>query len=419
MQKHRIFKLEVDGRKLAFIPTLKKVYEIPTTKISELPEYILDKRGFNRFDNKDQSEPCFTNATFIITQSCNLRCAYCYEDNGPHIPNQTIKKHICEATIDFLIKNTTQHKISRIGVNFFGGEPTQAFELVKDTAFYARQKANEIGIKSRVSITTNGVFGSKIASWIADSMDAVSISIDGDKEIQDVHRDRSFNVAFKNAKIFFSTYPEKLSLRSTVSNYSVDRLPDIVRFIGINFPGRSVLFEPLFKIGRGKEGRLTIPDMNIFFDRFTESLPIANEYGLRIRTSALNLVSPKSRFCGVAGRNFLITPNGLVSACNRMAIGAEMAQPEFIFGHFDEKKREFVFDLKKYETLRHFTSTSVEACRDCFAQFSCRGDCLANKATLNPIGFTRIPSYRCEAIKRFLSRLFLMSIDDKKIAACL
>ena len=119
----------------------------------------------------------------------------------------------------------------------------------------------------------------------------------------------------------------------------------------------------------------------------------------------------------VSGNNFLVTPAGMLSACNRMAIGNEIAQLQFIFGYFCATLSRFVFDRQRYAAIRKFTIDSIATCDDCFARLSCRGDCIANKATIDHRGFSSNPSYRCEEVKRFLSRILLCSIDDNKIAS--
>jgi radical SAM protein with 4Fe4S-binding SPASM domain len=77
----------------------------------------------------------------------------------------------------------------------------------------------------------------------------------------------------------------------------------------------------------------------------------------------------------------------------------------FLFGYFDSNSGKFVFNQDKYKRLKNnLLFKNIPGCEDCFAQFSCKGDCPANKAVVSPGDFYRRESYRCEEIRDFIRK---------------
>lgn len=213
---------------------------------------------------------------------------------------------------------------------------------------------------------------------------------------------------FKVAKRIYELAPNKLSFRSTVSEFSVDDLPEIVEFFGKNFPGCKQAYETLFGIGRGQNSKYGVPSYSRFFEKFSESLKIAEKFNCKLRTSVLNLGGINTEFCGITGRNFMITPDGRCTTCNRMSENASPNNP-FNYGYFDPKINKWHFKDGSYQMLKDFSSKNISECQNCFAFTSCRGDCAANKFIIDPKNSWKTKSYRCEEIKKFVKYSFICS----------
>jgi radical SAM domain protein len=82
--------------------------------------------------------------TLYVTESCNLKCTYCYQGNC-----HTNKTMTFELACDILDKAIENPYFNR-NVEFFGGEPTLEFELIK--------KVMDKYPKLLYSITSNGNF---------------------------------------------------------------------------------------------------------------------------------------------------------------------------------------------------------------------------------------------------------------------
>jgi len=337
---HRIFLVsDNDKDPIVFVPTLHRAYRVPREKVDSIPRFVEANKALPQ-----QSTPPdykFTGSTLFLTNRCNLACIYCYGEFGLK-KNMVMPLQIALATAEYILRCAVELKRFQANILLFGGEPTQAWDILKATVEYLRSRATVLGCRSRATITTNGLMETEQARWLAAQMDSVTVSMDGFKAIQDVQRNRSFDRVFATAREIYRLAPTKLMFRATVSAMSVSHLPDIVRFFGENFPCCAQAYEPLFKTGRAKKNAAaTQPSTDLFFEKFLEALPVAHQYGARLKTSALNF-SRKSgeAFCGVAARNFMVVYDGRVVACTRMA--SEDAEPVanlFSYGMYDKKNK--------------------------------------------------------------------------------
>lgn len=402
--------VESKDRVLAYIPSLQKLFEVPIERTGNIAGYVesdIEIEALTSFDDYQ-----FSSVRLIVTDKCNLTCPYCYEHGSPKRKGVVMPDLIAKTAIDMVVECCATKGIDTAYISFFGGEPTTAHGLLVSLVCYINEETEKAGINSRMSIITNGVMPEADAIWLSENLNGITMSMDGYATIHNKQRDQSFDHAFATAKLLHKKTPNKLSFRATITQDSVEMLPSIVEFFGEEFPGSNLMLEPMFEIGRAKSSVVRMPDHTRFFDCFLKSLPVARATENKLRTSVLNLGSKRRQFCGVPGNNFMVTPDGRVTACNRMMSGNEVAEPRFVYGRYDEIKKGFVFDDEKYQQLKELTLDSIAACKDCFAQTNCRGECPANKAVIDPENFWKNPSYRCREIQEFIKKLLFYIIDN-------
>ena len=108
----------------------KEYYVAPTQEIKELAQ-----RGMY-----------ITNLRLNVTQNCNLRCKYCFEnalenyENRQKMDFETAKKAV-DVFLDLLEKNGK----SEGNIRFFGGEPLLDFSLMTYSFFLAKRNILHIG----------------------------------------------------------------------------------------------------------------------------------------------------------------------------------------------------------------------------------------------------------------------------------
>ena len=87
-----------------------------------------------------------------------------------------------KAALDFLVKNSgNRHNLE---VDFFGGEPTMNFDVVKEVVEYGRSLEKDYDKHFRFTFTTNGVLlNDEMMEFANKEMDNVVLSVDGRKEV--------------------------------------------------------------------------------------------------------------------------------------------------------------------------------------------------------------------------------------------
>ena len=159
--------------------------------------------------------------TFMVTNDCSLRCTYCYETHKGHdyMTFDTAKKFI-----DLLLSGEKgfssyiDPSFSKgIILEFIGGEPLLAIDLIDQVVDYFKIKAIELGHVwaqyYMITICTNGVsyFDPRVQKFLNKNLNNISLSItiDGDKELHDSCRvfpdgSGSYDIAVAAAKDWIS-----------------------------------------------------------------------------------------------------------------------------------------------------------------------------------------------------------------------
>ncbi|MGE5328322.1 MAG: radical SAM protein [Deltaproteobacteria bacterium] len=135
----------------------------------------------------------FTECDLMLTEDCNLRCKYCYENaarcNSSYMSFNTAKK-----AADFLIDNAQKNGQKNLEINFFGGEPLLNLDVMISFFHYAVDKANKCNVKLFFSLMTNGtIYNEKIEKFFLDWYRTIKnikiqISTDGIPQVQDKYR---------------------------------------------------------------------------------------------------------------------------------------------------------------------------------------------------------------------------------------
>ena len=108
----------------------------------------------------------------ILTAGCNLRCAYCYQDDKKA---RRMSWDTLQGALELLLRSRAR----RVEVIFLGGEPLLEFPLIRQAVAYvmgARRSRQNV----RYSITTNGtLLGEDESAFLARHRFDVRLSFDG------------------------------------------------------------------------------------------------------------------------------------------------------------------------------------------------------------------------------------------------
>ena len=130
--------------------------------IADVEELKNDGQLFTEDEYKDLSIDLRNRQTYVkalclnVAHTCNLSCEYCFASQGKYNGDRAIMSYeVGQRAIDYLLENSGHHR--NLDVDFFGGEPLMAWEVVKQIVAYARSKEKEYKKTFRFTFTTNGM----------------------------------------------------------------------------------------------------------------------------------------------------------------------------------------------------------------------------------------------------------------------
>jgi uncharacterized protein len=169
------------------------------------------------------------NLTFIVTDDCNLRCRYCYqEDKQPN--DMSIETAL--RTADYFF-DQYQNKYSDVVFDFIGGEPFVRIDLLEVLLPYLLKKHQNSKKWGNMifNFSTNGTCfaDEQVRKLIAEYRPYMSIgvSLDGVKTIHDYNRGDSFDEVMR----WFPYWRQQFSGGATKSTLNSEALPHLFESI--------------------------------------------------------------------------------------------------------------------------------------------------------------------------------------------
>lgn len=318
------------------------------------------------------------NATLILTSDCQLRCKYCYSEAGNC--KVTMKPEVAKAAIDLIVKNASLSS-GRCSMGFAGGgEPTYAWGLLETAVSYFNQETSKAGLIKAVTGTTNGQLTESQLEFIAGMFSHMQISADGPEDIQNRQRPPSSHNGILRTIQFFEKRNFPYNVRVTVTNESVGRMQEIYEYFNSIGKPIGIQFEPAYTgTGRGK-GTDMMPFAEEFIANYAKVKAAASKAGRKVVQSGSDFAVLKDVFCGAAGQNFCITPEGFASSCFEVTMKSDPRSGLFFYGNYDSETGKIKINEQLRSRLAERHAPRSE-CEDCFLKHSCKGGCHAKFAT--------------------------------------
>ena len=317
-----------------------------------------------------------------IAHDCNLRCRYCFAGDGEYHGRKALMSfEVGKKALDLLIANSGNRV--NLEVDFFGGEPTLNFDVVRQLVEYGRSREKEANKKFRFTLTTNGLLlNDDILEFANKEMGNLVLSTDGRKEVNDRMRPTangsgSYDIIMpKFKKAADSRDQTNYYVRGTFTHYNTDFSKDVLHLNDLGFEQISV--EPVV-CDPAEDYALKDEDIPLLleeYDRLAGEIikrrkqgQFINFFHFMVDLSGGPCVAKRLSGCGAGGEYLAVTPWGDLYPCHQF-VGKE----EFRLGNVDE-------GVVNKELAGKFMSCNVytkEKCRDCFAKFYCSGGCAAN-----------------------------------------
>lgn len=356
--------------------------------IEEIESLIADKTLFTEDEYKDyiidfKKRPTVVKALCLhIAHDCNLACKYCFAEEGEYHGRRALMSfEVGKAALDFLIANSGSRR--NLEVDFFGGEPTLNFQVVKDLVAYGREQEKIHDKNFRFTLTTNGVLlDDDIMEFANKEMANVVLSIDGRKEINDKMRpfrngSGSYDLIVpKFKKLADSRNQMNYYVRGTFTRNNLDFSKDVLHLADLGFKQISV--EPVVAEETDSYAlrEEDLPQLFREYDNLAKEMVKRKKEGndfnffhFMIDLEGGPCVAKRLSGCGSGTEYLAVTPWGDFYPCHQF-VGNE----KFLMGNVFE-------GIKNTEIRDEFKSCNVyakEKCRECFARFYCSGGCAAN-----------------------------------------
>ncbi|HUO89209.1 MAG TPA: radical SAM protein [Rhizomicrobium sp.] len=120
----------------------------------------------------------------LPTEQCNFRCTYCYET----FEEKKMRPAVV-AGVKALISRRAA-SLNELHIDWFGGEPTLAADIVADISRHAIAESRRHGFLLTAAITTNGYFldARGFKECLDNGIGEFQVTFDGGKEIHDASR---------------------------------------------------------------------------------------------------------------------------------------------------------------------------------------------------------------------------------------
>ncbi len=325
-------------------------------------------------------EPSLETLFILLTDTCNLRCRYCFINNN--MPSCSPGSNMmtwetARQTVDMYFANLKLNRF-RNRIVFYGGEPLLAFQLMKRIIEYIKTQYAEAFAEYKVGLLliNNGTkVTDEVAKYLAEHPEiTIGISLDGCEEVHDIQRVYADGKGtFKDVETsilrLHAVGRKDINISATISEHNIDRLDDfLVLHKQYSFP--SVSFNLLLDTAEQRVDASYTEKATI---RMLEYFEKAREIGLyedrimrKIRAISNGRLHPFD--CKATGAQLAISPDGSLGICHE-GVGCK----NFFFGKVSS---DFVFaDNPLIQEWGKRSPLTMPQCIDCPSLGLCGGGC--------------------------------------------
>lgn len=253
------------------------------------------------------------------TEECNFRCVYCYES----FLRGTMAPELREGVKNFV---GGQRGLKRLDLNWFGGEPLVASEVVIELTQHFFRHCTDNNIQFVAGITTNGsLLTEEIARQIIPyGVRYFQITLDGLREDHDHTRvlnggGDSFDTILANLRMLKTLdYPFLVALRHNITPENHQRIEAFIEMLRGEFAGDprfTMMFEAVGKWGGPNDAQLDVCQGSTATQSVIDAKRLAIEAGFR-STFLLEQFRPSGYVCYAANpRSFVIGSDGSIYKC--------------------------------------------------------------------------------------------------------
>ncbi|MBE3049162.1 radical SAM protein [Candidatus Bathyarchaeota archaeon] len=317
----------------------------------------------------------------VVTESCSLKCAYCYARLAT---NARATGRMSPGVSAEIIRRTLKDRGECGLVQFFGGEPTLNLDAIEATAetILEMVSAGQLAQKPRLSIVTNGVWGNpeKIMELIKKFGIETTISLDGPPEIHNALRPAANGSAtYDRARAAIDEllmYGAPVTIESVYTvlhmnkGFTIVDLLDFAQGLGVNklvfepaYPPAPSELNPLFDPHLGKLRDYYRAGVDWWFQRLIKGQNVLDLYFKDVLLPLLegfpSAVAQSG--CLAGSRDITIGPDGDIFVCHLLYGNPAYRMGNILSNEFSERVAQYPI-----------TANDIDSCRACFAHHWCQ-----------------------------------------------
>lgn len=350
------------------------------------------------------------------TTACNMECRYCFLGSNSD-KKSDLDKWTAIKFIDKMMEYSTKKNVY---INFFGGEPTLNFPLLKQVTEYVNElREKQTQRTLHLSITTNGTMEKNLLTYLLKNDFYFSVSMDGLPSVQNFQRPLKNNkpsskIVERNL-IYIAQNTDKLRARITVTKESVSVMPSTVKYLaalGVKF----IHFECVNIAGRATESHQKVkrPTADEFSEYFISALEIARTLGVSLINACYGKIFfPSTYMCeGISGHRVAISPSGFISHCLEVQDFDHPLAEIMVLGHVDFELKDICIpqDLRNQRFLQNKV---LVKCKECFCRYMCSNGCPSRNYHITGSPFT-VDDFYCLTTKSIIKHLLRRIYEETK-----
>jgi His-Xaa-Ser system radical SAM maturase HxsB len=373
----------------------------------------------------------------VLTGHCNCRCDYCHASSSstPSTPSyflpQNMTEDIADATVDTIFKSPSKD----IKIEFQGGEPLINWKVLTHIVRRSK-KLNDVAKKhiEFVVCTNLSLLDKERIQFLKDEGVEISTSLDGPKELHDLHRkmrdgSSAYDRFIENLEIVRKVLGgDGASPLLTVTRDHLDKLPSVIEeYIRLGFKG--IFLRALNPFGFAKESFSSLGyTVEEFIDayksafRFILQKNLSGEYFSEnyatlllsriltpFSTGFMDLQSPAG--AGINGAIYDYDGNVYPTDEGRML--ARTGDKRFLLGNVKKNTYEEIFDGNALRKITaHSCVETLPGCSSCAYQTYCGADPVRNYVETGDIVGHRPTSEFCKKNMGIIDFLFEYILED-------
>jgi len=319
----------------------------------------------------------FKNYELVISEDCNLRCKYCFDDTLSDRKNEDCLPTIMPLDMipriqDFILK-TRDKEFEGMHISFFGGEPLMNWDFIEK---FVNTSKNIFDFRYSFSFGTNGtLLDDKKIDFILNNNINFTVSVDGKQKSHDKYRVYSDNKPSWNKSII--RLPEiaakkinSFSINLTLNPDTLDDLESNYLFIQELCDGRSQILINFDAIWSPED---LIKLESIWNKMFLyNDIPLPKSYIDRI-------VGKTNSHCITPDYSISINVIGQLFFCHRLIpkmTDVKKCNYQDYYGDITQGLTTDYYDKIKLRTTFDEWSIGKE-CENCTVKYSCYGGCIA------------------------------------------